>query len=389
MLSQEQSRRIRIVLEKTLSSFEELESIPEILNIIKNDIDYLSILDNIKEMNASAFMLLIDAFDSNNKELIDEVIDRYINNHNVELSDYFEIEGMSEEYDIVNHIMEMIEEEKNNPRYDKLMNHYNNLVIPSDDEYTKNHLNQDGISLEEYQQFYNQQILYETIKKISDSRTNKEEFNKQITILKERYEEIENKDNELFKDEILDEEPISNIYDGHIENYICFFDLNQFEETRKKLNSSVQGIDNKLKNKILKLVQTDIATLLSGDYSHNIHPEKSVRNDNGVLELKGGDIRTSYYFIKGAEYNNKRVIGVLLPSYGRTSGKAKSDGLLRGLKLFGDNKEKSEYLERIFSQDASIEEQEEARRLIEEGARYCESLSAEDKKRGGNKHGNK
>ena len=119
---------------------------------------------------------------------------------------------------------------------------------------------------------------------------------------------------------------------------------------------------------------------MTDNISRNIVVTKMKPNIYNVRELRRGSIRVGFKVLDNAEIDGHKVIAVLLPSFGKTNVNVKKKGLLSSLGMYKNNLDRAKHLERIFSNDATEEEKEEARQMIEEFKDYYKGFSNDNKK---------
>ena len=127
-------------------------------------------------------------------------------------------------------------------------------------------------------------------------------------------------------------------------------------------------------------MKTKIETIMTDNISRNIVVTKMKPNIYNVRELRRGSIRVGFKVLDNAEIDGHKVIAVLLPSFGKTNVNVKKKGLLSSLGMYKNNLDRAKHLERIFSNDATEEEKEEARQMIEEFKDYYKGFSNDNKK---------
>lgn len=359
-LDEDLFEKIMIIINNSKNSFEN-QKIDEI-DDYRKEIEMISIINNLEELQAYTFSLLIEGYLDKDIEKLEKIVKLYEYNPEVSIQEYAEIE---DDIDLIRGIeiaRESVEEKETATflvDYDRnkhSLNTYYKMLCDAKSEYD------------------DEETIDNVIKEFKD-----ELF---------KYEaSLENKDE-------LDE----SLYDDLTLNYIVFLNLDAFNKALEEMTGGRghgelenHHIASKLK-KITKLEETEymnskITRIIKDRRKQRKVPKeyryKSKRDDRNlynIREFKIGRSRLGVKKIENAKIDGKQILLIILPSYGDIGDKDKQDGLVENLTQFENDIETYRNYKRIFSPTASLKEQAEARKVIEESENYYRSIVESEKK---------
>lgn len=319
---------------------------------------------------------LLEAYETSNLDEVREIIDLYKSNTSIDIKEYLKLEGL---------------------------NDYAILIQKLEDKY-KVHENIDtvrGISYEEAKvdeslqnlqsDVYLLKITYKDILELLENRKldtkNKaklDELINRIKTINAKYESTDTIDNDV--------DDLSEYY-KNAENYIVFFDIDEFDKTYEELKKShyemAEALSRSVKSKFKKLKEYNSFDLVKEEHSHNIHTSRKHPNPYEILDLNKGLARLSFKVIEGAKITDERgiehpVIIAFHTCYGAIDGTAKNANLIKGVDMFRyDGTNRYEKLKRIFSRDANKngmtdEAREELEKSLKEIMRIQSDFAKQD-----------
>ena len=343
--------KIMIIINNSKNCFEN-QNIDEI-DGYRKELEMISTINNINELRAYTFSLLIETYLDKNTEKLEKIIKLYEFNPEVSIQEYAEIE---DDIDLIRGIgisKESVEE------------------IES------------ATYLVEFDR--NKHSLNTYYKMLCDAKSQDDE-----KLLQDVIDEFKK---ELYKyEELLDGEELDEtLYDDLTKSYIVFLNKDLFQKNLDEINVEHREVEHyHVASKLKKISRLFLDDFMSGKMTHiikdtrktrkvpqeykHIKRKRDKRNIYNIREYKTGRTRLGIKQIENANIDGKPVMLVILPSYGDLGDKAKQEGLEQNLTLFENDIDVYRKYKKIFSPKASPEEQLEARKIIEESEDYYKSI---------------
>ena len=378
---------INKILEGIVDTFDESSINKKEIGEIKQNLDLLKGVIDKTELLSDIFVLCLDSYEKGNKKRIKSLIEAYKYNPLVDLKEFFQLEEKEDLLDLLDRIETIIEKE-NYDSDNMIVGYYNSYGRPTKE--VIDYLVASGINVDDYKDYHYFQKIekkYKEILKAKEDGTPGIDFESMLSELEltvNEYEDIKEtkEDEKKLDEEIIDGFDPLDPYKDNDCNYLIFFDKEQYLQNEQELLREHPDVISKrsFQRKCNKLIKKKIETIMTDNISRNIVVTKMKPNIYNVRELRRGSIRVGFKVLDNAEIDGHKVIAVLLPSFGKTNVNVKKKGLLSSLGMYKNNLDRAKHLERIFSNDATEEEKEEARQMIEEFKDYYKGFSNDNKK---------
>lgn len=378
---------INKILKGIVDTFDESSINKKEIGEIKQNLDLLKGVIDKTELLSDIFVLCLDSYEKGNKKRIKSLIEAYKHNPLVDLKEFFQLEEKEDLLDLLDRV-ESIIEKTNYDSKNVIVDYYNTYGRPTKE--VIDYLVASGINVDDYKDYHYYQEIerkYKEILKEKQDGTSGIDFASKLNELESvvnSYEDLKEKreDDKTEKETIIDGLNPSDPYNENDCNYLIFFDQDRYLQIEQELLRKHPDVITRktFQRKCNKLINKSIGTILTDDLSRNIHSSKGKPNKDNVRELRRGSIRMGFKVLDNAEIDGHKVIAVLLASYGQTDGTLKQKGLQSSLGMYEKDLDRAKHLERIFSNDATEEEKEEARQMIEEFKDYYKGFSNDNKK---------
>lgn len=360
----EQVRRISVGIDEFIDEFD-LTAL-EFCFMAADDIELIESFDDEKQLSIAVASAILKAHNEKDVKKINEILEYYKKNEIIYPDKILLIESREEEADILKAAFEIKEFHLSRDHFNPL-NSYSAISDSDAVEKGLKALNIDSIELVKFKKEREIMSLFDEIEGNIRGRNLDFDLDTKLEKLKnliDDYNEIEEMNIEINNDNNT-----SELYGDNFENYIVFLDPDGFvEKYEKMINSHPEKLSNsQIETQFAKLTQNDLVTLRSHRYSRNIHTGLGKPNEYGIKDLRGRYASVGYKVLEGEKLGDHNVIVVILPSYLYSDSNKRHKTLKENIKKYEQNRDKYSTIEKLFSKDATPEEQQKAQELIKEG----------------------
>ena len=349
--------------------------------IAENDFDMIECYEDEKELLLAFVTAILKSHDDEDVLGVSRIIESYKRNPIITPDKILYAENRLEESDILSAAAEIKESHLERGNYNQLSS-YSTLSDTETIEENLKHSNIDSIEFVKFTKEKEIMSLFDNIEGNIRNRNLEYDLDSKIEELNSLiidYNELDELNEEMNKDN-----KENGLYGEGFENYVVFLDPEVFVENYQNMvNSHAEKLSSSsIQTPFSKLTKKDIVDLQNIRFSKNIHTGKGTPNSYSIKDLTGRYATFGYKVLECGKFNNHHVIVVILPSYRYADGNKRSKALRENIKLYEQNIEKYKELERIFSNNATPEEQQRALQLIEEGIEMYDKLTSITKGKG-------